>query len=65
MFDAYNADEAFISSTSLGLCPVQSVNGVKLRDESIPGPITKRIMDAYVKLVDHDFVHQYLKHLDG
>ncbi|MHC4448247.1 MAG: aminotransferase class IV, partial [Planctomycetota bacterium] len=65
LFDAYNADEAFISSTSLGLCPVHSVNGIKPQDQSIPGPITKKIMDAYVKLVDYDFVHQYLKRLDG
>lgn len=63
LFDAYNADEAFITSTSLGLCPVQSINGVKLRDAAIPGPVTKRLMDAYVKLVDFDFVEQYLKRL--
>ncbi len=63
LFDAYNADEAFITSTSLGLCPVQSINGVKPRNPAIPGPVTSHLMNAYVKLVDYDFVQQYLKRL--
>ncbi len=65
LFDAYNADEAFLTSTSLCLCPVRSVNGMTLKHERIPGPVTRRLMDAYVALVDHDFVAQYLKRLDG
>ena len=28
LYDAYNADEIFITSTSLCLCPAVSVNGV-------------------------------------
>jgi branched-chain amino acid aminotransferase len=65
LFDAYNADEAFITSTSLCLCPVRSIGGSPMKDESIPGPVTRALMDAYARLVDHDFVNQYLKHLDA
>jgi branched-chain amino acid aminotransferase len=63
LYDAYNADELFLTSTSLCICPVRSVNGNQIGDGSVPGPITKRLTDAYARLVDHDFVAQYLKHL--
>jgi branched-chain amino acid aminotransferase len=63
LYDAYTADEAFITSTSFCICPVRSVNGNQIGDGSVPGPITRRLTDAYARLVDHDFVAQYLKHL--
>lgn len=63
MHDAYIADEAFITSTSLCLCPISQVNGQPLRDSGIPGPVTKRIMDRYAALVGTDFVQQYLAFL--
>ena len=63
LFDAYNADEVFITSTSFCVCPVSKVNGVSIGDGSVPGPVTKRITDAYRDLVDMDFVGQYLAHL--
>jgi branched-chain amino acid aminotransferase len=63
LYDAYNADEAFLTSTSLCICPVRSVNGSVIDDGGVPGLITKRLTDAYVDLVDCDFVAQYLKHL--
>jgi branched-chain amino acid aminotransferase len=63
LYDAYNADELFLTSTSLCICPVRSVNGNPIADGSVPGPITKRLTDAYIELVDCDFVAQYLKHL--
>ena len=62
LFDAYNADEAFITSTSLCMCPVQSVNGVAM-PAGVYGPVTKRLVDAYAELVDCDFVQQYLDRL--
>ena len=65
LFDAYTADEAFITSTSLCLCPIRAIGGAAMKEESIPGPVTKALMDAYAKLVDFDFVNQYLKHLDS
>lgn len=63
LFDAYVADEAFVTSTSFCICPIRSINGHTMGDKAIPGPVTKRLMDAYVKLVDHDWVGQYLRHL--
>ena len=60
LFDASNADEAFLTSTSLCICPVRSINGVNLRANAIPGPLTSRLMQAYKDLVDYDFVAQYL-----
>jgi len=64
LYDAYTADEAFITSTSFCIVPINSFNGIEVGDGAIPGPITKRITDAYIKFVDHDFVGQYLNHLD-
>lgn len=65
LYDAYNADEAFITSTSLCMCPVRSVNGVVFQNGKVPGPLTKELSDRYSQLVDFDFVGQYLKRLDA
>ena len=62
LYDAYNADEAFITSTSLCICPVASVNGMAPA-AGIYGPVTQRLIDAYVDLVDCDFVKQYVDRL--
>ena len=62
VFDAINADELFLTSTSLCLCPVRSVNGAPVADGAVPGPVTKRILDAYSQFVGCDFVGQYLRH---
>jgi branched-chain amino acid aminotransferase len=64
LFDAYNAQEAFLTSTSLCICPVQSINGVRVGQPGIPGAVTGRLIEAYCRLVDFDFVAQYLKRLD-
>ena len=63
LFDAYNADEMFLTSTSLCLCPVRSINGTRTKDAGIPGPVTARLTDAFRDLVEFDFVDQYLQHL--
>ncbi len=65
LFDAYNADEAFLTSTSLCICPVRAINGRAVGNAAIPGPVTQRLTDAYARLVDCDFVAQYRRHLDG
>jgi branched-chain amino acid aminotransferase len=62
LYDAYNADEAFLTSTSLCICPVASVNGAKI-GTAVPGPITRQLTEAYCRFVDFDFVGQYLKRL--
>jgi branched-chain amino acid aminotransferase len=62
LYDAYNADEVFLTSTSLCICPVAKVNGVSIGPEGqVWGPVTQRLADAYQRFVDHDFVGQYLK----
>jgi branched-chain amino acid aminotransferase len=63
LYDAYNAEEMFLTSTSLCACPVRSVNGTTIGDGTVPGPITERLIGAYAALVDCDFVAQYLRHL--
>jgi len=63
LYDAYNADEAFITSTSLCICPVASINGMEMAAGPY-GPVTKRLIDAYVEMVDCDFVQQYLDRLE-
>jgi branched-chain amino acid aminotransferase len=62
LFDAANADEIFMTSTSLCICPVRAIGGRRL-PTPIPGPATRRLTAAYARLVDCDFVAQYLKHL--
>jgi len=62
LYDAYNAEEAFLTSTSLCICPIASVNGAPI-GAAVPGPVTRRLTEAYSRLVDFDFVGQYLKRL--
>jgi len=62
LYDAYNADEAFLTSTSLCVCPIASVNGARI-GAALPGPLTRQLTEAYTRFVDFDFVAQYLKRL--
>ena len=65
LYDAYNADEVFLTSTSLCICPVTSVNGIRIgADGQVWGPVTKRLADAYARFVDCDFIDQYLRHYE-
>jgi branched-chain amino acid aminotransferase len=63
LFDAANADEMFLTSTSLCILPVRSFNGAPVGNGKTPGPITRKLIDAYAKDVGCDFVGQYLKFL--
>jgi branched-chain amino acid aminotransferase len=63
LFDAYNADECFLTSTSLCLCPVSTINGRGIGSRVVPGPVTARLTEAYSELVGCDIVAQYKKHL--
>ena len=62
-YDAYAADEAFLTSTSLCLCPVRSINGVRIGGEDVFGAVTRRLIQGYTALVGTDFVGQYRRHL--
>lgn len=62
LYDAYNADEMFLTSTSLCICPVVKVNGQQIGPkDQVFGPVTKRLTDAYIRFVNHDFIAQYTR----
>lgn len=63
-YDAYNAEEAFLASTSPIILPVQSINGVRPTREA-PGPVTRRLIRAWSDMVGVDIVVQALNHLSG
>jgi len=63
LYDAYTADECFLTSTSLGICGVRGLNGRSF-GAAVPGPVTQRLIDAFVKLVACDYVGQYLKRIE-
>ncbi len=65
LYDAYTADEAFITSTSFCIVPVSSFNGSAVAGGGIPGPITDRLTKAYSGLVGVDIVAQYLGRLES
>ena len=64
LYDAYTADEAFLTSTSLCICPVSSFNGTPVAGGKAPGTITRRLMDAFSDTAGMDFESQYLAHLE-
>jgi branched-chain amino acid aminotransferase len=65
LYDAYTADECFLTSTSLCICGARSLNGRTFGAGQVPGPVTQKLIDAYVEMVGCDFVAQYLARLDG
>jgi branched-chain amino acid aminotransferase len=65
LYDAYTADECFLTSTSLCVCGVRSLNGRHFAAGQVPGPVTRKLIDAYKDMVGCDFVAQYLARLDG
>ena len=62
LYDGLTADEIFLTSTSLCICPVRSFNGRPI-GSAVPGPVTRRLTEAYCALVGTDFVAQYLERL--
>jgi branched-chain amino acid aminotransferase len=60
LYDAMTADEAFLTSTSLCICPVSTINGARIGGD-VPGALTRQLTEAYCRFVDFDFVAQYLK----
>ena len=52
----------FLTSTSLCLCPVRSINGVEIADGKVPGPGTAQLIEAFKDLVGYDFVAQHQHH---
>lgn len=56
-YDVYNASEAFYCSTSFAIMPVVAVDGHQL-SEAVPGPVTRRLTDAFADEAGIDFVAQ-------
>ena len=63
LFDAYAADEVFVTSTSFCICPVSTINGATVGAGRVPGPVTQRLQVAYSDLVGIDIVRQYTRWL--
>jgi branched-chain amino acid aminotransferase len=63
LYDASAADEMFITSTSLCVCPARNFNGVTVGNGHTPGPVTKGLMAAFSERVGMDYVGQYLANL--
>ena len=61
-YDVYNAQEAFLTTNSFGILPIVSLNGLPIGTGKV-GPMTRRLMDAWMDLVGMDFVSQALRHL--
>jgi branched-subunit amino acid aminotransferase/4-amino-4-deoxychorismate lyase len=53
--DMLGAEELFLTSSCMGIRPVARVERHAVGDET-PGPITRRIMDAYRSLLDRECV---------
>jgi branched-chain amino acid aminotransferase len=66
LYDAYAAEEAFITSTSWCMVPVRTFNGRLVGAGTVPGPVTARLIAGYrERLGGFDFVAQYTKRLEG
>ncbi len=61
LFDAAAAEEAFMTSTSLCLCPVASINDRPVG--TTYGPVTRALIEAWSAEIGLDFVQQYLDRL--
>jgi branched-chain amino acid aminotransferase len=64
LFDAYNAQEAFLTSTSYSIMPVSQINGRPVGEE-IPGPVTRALTQAFGELAGVDIVARALRHVKG
>lgn len=63
LFDAANAEEMFLTSTSLCILPVKTFDGRTVGEGAVPGPVTARLIERYARNVGCDFVKQYLDRL--
>lgn len=56
-YDGATADEAFYTATSICMMPVTRFNGQPVGD-GVPGPVTRRLMDAWKDYLQLDFESQ-------
>ena len=57
-YDLLTADEAFVTTTSICLLPVRSLNGTPI-GAGVPGPVTRRVTAAWNALAGLDIAEQY------
>ena len=56
-YDVYNADEAFLTAGTFCVLPVGSIDRRSL-NKPAPGPVTRRILDAWSEMVGVDIAGQ-------
>ena len=59
-YDLYTADEAFLTSTPFSILPLGKADG-KVMNNTVPGPITNRLLIAWSEFVGIDIVDQTLE----
>ncbi len=57
--DIYVSDEAFVTGTRYCLLPVATLNGLSV-GAGVPGPITRKLLEAWSEMVGLDIVQQAL-----
>ncbi|MBN1444789.1 MAG: aminotransferase class IV [Candidatus Omnitrophica bacterium] len=57
LYDVYNSDEAFLTTSSYCILPISRVNGVKT-GAGKPGAVTNKLLDAWSETVGVDIVEQ-------
>lgn len=57
LYEAYNAEEAFWTTTSYCILPISSIDGRRI-GSAWPGPLTGRLLEAWSKEVGVDIVAQ-------
>jgi len=63
VYDVLNADEAFLTTTSRTILPVTRANGSPIGTGK-PGPLVKRLQQAWIERFGFDFIAQALTHLE-
>jgi branched-chain amino acid aminotransferase len=59
-YDAYTADEAFLTTSSYQLLPVSTIDKRQVGDD-VPGPVSKQLLAAWSELAGLDIVDQALQ----
>ena len=59
-YDAYTADEAFLTTSSYQLLPVSTIDKRQIGDE-VPGPVSKQLLAAWSEVAGLDIVDQALQ----
>ena len=61
-YDAYTADEVFLTNTTYCILPAGRIDNRPV-GTAVPGPITRQLQSAWSEMVDIDFVDQALNYL--